>query len=618
MAKNNEKKTFLEWLKGFFLPYRWKGKAREHYVQYIPLVILLGYYPLVMRTTTFNSGLSRFDWFADANEVMVDIFLLPKSRALYVIALLMLVFMGYWVWTQRGRFKAVSRRFILIAVAAGLAVVAAIATPYHDIVLNGSFENFETIFVTLIYMLVMLYAYLVFSWTDDPVRDFTWLYRMACPGYIALIGIGFFQAIGHDPFQTDLGKTFFATEEYWSNLDLITISDGVYMTLHNIDYVPIYLGMCIPLLLVLLSLAETLGERIFRALLLLLTLFDFVSVAAEGGKLGFLAAVVVAVFLLVHRNKKVLFGCIGIGVAGIALLLILPQTRNYIMAGIGAKNTHEPARITELETLDDEVEFVLDGEELHLSYAYDNEGNLSVSLKDGEGTEIEGTYYPTDGTYFPYYEYPGVGEAGLIASQSNDSADQRALLIGTSDGQLAFLINNEVDDTGSYYYQNFVGKYIKMPVAFSEAHIFPDGLFSARGQIWNKTLPILKDYMLIGAGSGLFITAYPQWDYLEKAFQSSTYDVKPHDVYLQWWVEEGFIFLVCLLAFIGIYVAGAGKYLWEFDGGNEQHRLALAVLTSVCTYLVSGLFNDSMIVYSPLFWTVLGLGCALNYRKNAA
>ncbi|WP_252891633.1 hypothetical protein [Thermoclostridium stercorarium] len=46
--------------------------------------------------------------------------------------------------------------------------------------------------------------------------------------------------------------------------------------------------------------------------------------------------------------------------------------------------------------------------------------------------------------------------------------------------------------------------------------------------------------------------------------------------------------------------------------------MTTGILVSVMAYLISGLFNDSMVAVSPLFWMLLGFGISLTQRGKDA
>ena len=142
-----------------------------------------------------------------------------------------------------------------------------------------------------------------------------------------------------------------------------------------------------------------------------------------------------------------------------------------------------------------------------------------------------------------------------------------------------------------------------------------------RGYIWSRTIPILPDYLVLGAGPDCFLYEFPQDDILGKLYAYGTGSIvvdKPHNLYLQIFVNEGGI---ALLAFLAVCVS----YLWDcfrLYGGHRQNRNGLrgiAVGLGVAGYLFAGFFNDSTVMTSTMFWILLGVGVGMNrqYRKKA-
>lgn len=603
---------------------RAKSKSRSQKPQYILLIIyafLIGYYPLLMRTIVFRTGLTDFEWFAASLEQQVDVFLFVKSIALCVVGALLVGILFYWMITNEKMFTTMQKAFIFLGVAALMTIIAAFATPYHFLVAHGVFENFESVFVILTYFLICFVLCLYLSQTDDIARDFIFTARLAAPGYLILLLIGYFQVQGMDLFQTTFGKKLFTSSQFWDELDSISISGGEYITLHNIDYVPAYLGMFIPLLLLLFTMLSNKWEKALCLIVLLLTIYDFIGVSAEGGKIGFAAGAFVSLVMLFHKNKKVLIAGGIVVVVGILAVFAVPRIRTAVFTRMGfiQDTPPTPARLTDITTEDTYASFTLDDVTYRVEYEYLDGNILSPLLTDETGEEYFGDYVPTDENQYQYYDFSDEfpeGETMRIAEYESYETG-RAIVVNAKGYQLIF--SNEIDGTGHYYFLNRAAKFVDMPEAaeMKEADVFQDSIFSGRGTIWNRTLPLLPKHILLGTGSGLFITAYPQNNYVEKLSFSSDYDVKPHCLYMQYFVEEGGVALICLLIFFGIYLVQAFLVVWKSDADRLENRFHLACVAGVVTYLVGGIVTDSMVVYSPLFWCILGIGYAVNYRCKA-
>lgn len=618
----------------FFIGKVHEAVPKEHYIYYLPIVFVLGYLPMLMRTMTFDTFLERYDWVANANATQVDVFLKIKAIFLIVISVFMLLVMAVWFFNgNKARFNRLkSKPFYLVFASIILVIISGIFAENKPLLLVGGFENFESIFVFLAYFVTMIYTFLVFSQSDNMSRDFTFVYRASLPGFLIISVIGFFQVFGLDLFKTDFGKILFASSEFRTGGGSISVGEGEYTTLHNIDYVSTFFAMWIFIFLILFTMSKDTKEKVVRAFLVVFTTFDMVMAGSDGGRLGFLAGVAVLLILLSVNSKKRLIISIGAMVAAVALVLIIPQTRAYIIAGIGASddNSAESFKTHHITPKEDGVYFDMDGKEYSISYKYEindkGQAQLYATLKDEAGNPIEGTFYEKTSSSSQYYEYPESAiTKGTIVAEYDYKADEdtkavRAVMIGSPTDTYPIVICNIIGDDGEYYFLNVYGKWVQDDgTDIAEVDIFPDNLFSGRGKIWNRTIPILKDYLLIGCGSGLFITAFPQDNYIERMNGITNYDVKPHNLFMQYWVEQGLIFLLLMLAFFVIFYIKVIKLIRVADDSYEtvvKKRIAVACASAVAVFLGAGIAGDSMIVHAPVFWTFLGIGLAASWDSK--
>ena len=621
--EEREKKT------PFFLNVEFAKKPKEYFMTYIPIIIVLGYIPLLMRTLTYSTFLEDYEWVAADNATQVDVFLKIKAIVFLVVAVFTLFIMLIWFFNgKRNVFKRMkSVPFYVIGIAVLFVLISGIFASNKPLLLLGGFENFESIFVTLSYFIVMIYTFILFSQSDSIYRDMQFVYRASLPGFLIISIIGFFQVFNLDLFKTEFGKFLFASSEYRQPGASITVGEGEYTTLHNIDYVSTFFAMWAMIFLIMFTMSKNPKEKIVRAALLILTLFDMFAAGSDGGRLGFIGGIIVLAILISVKNKKRLAIVAGVIVVAIVAVFAVPQLRNYVVSGIGATDSNAEAsyRIHHITPKSDGVYFDLDGKEYSVAYSYDN-NTLKVDLKNADGSPINGTYHAAEAKQPQYIEYSkkDIGKNGLkiyetSVSQGEGSKAVRGILVGKQGESLTFAVSNEVDKSGEYYFTNPYGRFVQNDgTDIANAHVFPDKLFSSRGTIWNKTLPILKDYLFIGCGSGLFITAFPQNNYIERMNGSTNYDVKPHNLYMQYWVEEGLPFLLCMLVFFVLYYVMIIKGLVVKEGGitdAANRRIAIACTAAVTVFLVAGIPGDSMIVHSPTFWTFLGLGMAAGWTE---
>ena len=114
-----------------------------------------------------------------------------------------------------------------------------------------------------------------------------------------------------------------------------------------------------------------------------------------------------------------------------------------------------------------------------------------------------------------------------------------------------------------------------------------------------------------------FAFEFPQYDLLGKYYAYDTPNMvvdKPHNLYLQTWMNQGAIALLAFLAIAGVYIVDSLRlYFWKRKYTPKQ-AMGVACLLGVIGYLVAGIFNDSVVDVAPLFWVILATGIAINYQ----
>jgi O-antigen ligase len=155
-----------------------------------------------------------------------------------------------------------------------------------------------------------------------------------------------------------------------------------------------------------------------------------------------------------------------------------------------------------------------------------------------------------------------------------------------------------------------------------EAVLFTDkgSLGSGRGYIWARSLPILKETLLLGKGADNYWAYFPRYDYVEawkNGYYAKTIST-PHNMYLQIGVNSGVVSLIAFLAFFVLYFVDSVRLYWKdsFDSFLSQAGLGLCLAT--LGYMLTGFLNDMMVCVAPVFWCLLGVGMAVNrlYRME--
>jgi len=141
---------------------------------------------------------------------------------------------------------------------------------------------------------------------------------------------------------------------------------------------------------------------------------------------------------------------------------------------------------------------------------------------------------------------------------------------------------------------------------------------SGRGYIWSRALPLLKKAVFLGYGPDTFTYIFPQNDIAGKLNYGAIWVIigKPHNWYLQIALGSGVLSLAFLMCFIVWFIVKSLKLLLKTlsnqqtcSGGKSEEKITIcAILSAVIGYLITGVFNDSVVAVSPIFWMMLGFG----------
>lgn len=564
----------------------------------IPSIVAAGLIPLIVRLYTYDTTLEQFDWWADSSATQTDVFLAWKSFFIIGTAIVMgalLIYRAfsleeklpwhksYWLWMIYGLFVLLSGIF----------------SKYKHLAFSGSYERFESVFVILGYLVI---AYYTLSCMQT--EEHFWFFLKGVTIFVLIeVILGIFQGLGLDFFATNFGKMLISQSKYWSDLSVITITmpeKAVYGTLYHPDYSSLYFGLIIPVYLAAVLAAKG-KKKIFWAVVLVLSVIDLAlnikGLGVISGAIGIVGAFIVLAYILASR-KKVPF-IILIAAAVVVIVIAAAGGVFSRFASNTAGTVIYSGAVSEIGTEDDEaVLYLTDGREIHITYAVDDAGNMTVSCHDKDGNEISTELTDADNQI---YNCTDPDYSGL--SFARTSGDSVYYLKVTYDGhEWPFYIGPD----GTYYYINYVGKMVKThEIEVSDA--FPYGFANARGLIWDRIIPLLKHTVFLGTGANTLTAVYPQDDYVFKTYSDWPYDVKAHSFYLQQLLENGWVGSFALFAFLIIEWIRGIMIIRRSELKKGNIVLYIGLMTGIMSYLIVGLANDSMVVTAPVFWTLLGI-----------
>lgn len=131
---------------------------------------------------------------------------------------------------------------------------------------------------------------------------------------------------------------------------------------------------------------------------------------------------------------------------------------------------------------------------------------------------------------------------------------------------------------------------------------------SARFFIWQKALPLVKEYFWIGSGPDSFEFVYPNDDEETRDFMNGQTVDKAHNEYLQIAITLGVPALMIYLSFLFLILRRAFKAV-KLAEGNEK-IIIYGLIATIIGYLVQAFFNISTVPVAPIFWSILGITLA--------
>ncbi len=87
---------------------------------------------------------------------------------------------------------------------------------------------------------------------------------------------------------------------------------------------------------------------------------------------------------------------------------------------------------------------------------------------------------------------------------------------------------------------------------------------------------------------------------------------KPHNMYLQIWVQDGLIALLGMLGIFLLYMIDTFRQYFARGQKGFLPNMGICVFLGTAAYMVVGLANDSTITVAPLYWAMLGVGFTIN------
>ena len=576
---------------------------------FIPIILLMGFIPLIVHTYSYNSNLSQFNWFPSGADSQTDFFFGWKMIAIIVVGIVMagILFYQYFKKKQGLRFE---NAFYFLFFYAMFVAMSALFSSYKYWVVRGSYELFEPVWVVFVYILLCYYTY-HFVQQEQQVK---FILCGAGIGMAVVTLIGVFQYFGMDFFKTGFGKHLITNSSWWDNLDSLSFNmlEGTsYTTLYNPNFLSFYFGMLIPLLVCVFIAAKKAWQRVLIIVAEVLCLICLKGSRSDTGWMALVVGGVILALVLLSRKKKAF--CVALAImliGGVAAVAVGSKTD----VGIQIKNTivgtfriDDRYAVRDIDTGTDSVMLNVRGNKMYVSYTTDESGVIVPNCTDENGQTLELAMTDADNQIYVINDerFAGGSIQPILLGDDNIPA-----ISVTYDGIAWDFV--ETQEAG-YCYLNKSGKLVKWE-KIKNANLFKEDAMSYRGHMWNVTIPLLGKHVLIGSGANTYMFEYPQDDYLGQAYiyGFNSYEVKAHCWYLQQWVESGLIGTLALLIFMAWYAVQSIRIYRRVDLHESLSWIGFGLFAAVLVYLIAGIANDSNVCTAPVFWGMLGLGMATN------
>lgn len=568
----------------------------------VPLIVHMKAIPLTGILTSFSENSQNIDY---------DLYSYYKSTALYIAAIGCIIA----VFFKRSVIKFSEHREYYIAIATFVVACLAstLVSDYKDIALRGFPNRYEGLYTLLAYIIILISSMRLIGNEKSVIM----ISKALCIGatLVGLIGLG--QTLGFDVFKTSIGESLILPGNFIGQVDfnLNNTDNQVSSTLYHYNYVGSYMAMLVPFTLTLFI---HIKGRLPKVLLGALTMLLLINLFGSTSRAGFVGTVGAVLLYLIISSRNLLSHRRHIIIGFIAVLVSLVAI-NFISDGFATK------RILSLQK---EIKSIFFSSERSVSSApFALKMNGYEAIVTIKGTQLniifnesELRFLDKDGVDIPYEL---AEDRSSVVFNDKRYSDIKVEFITLNKKPVVSVISGnisifyEVTSQGLELVNSRAEKLDINQIENVDSWGFEglERLGSARGYIWSRSIPLIKDTILLGHGPDTFALYFPQYDISGKyiAYDDMWVTVdKPHNFYLQTVINTGLLSLIALLFIFLKYIISSWVLYRKSENDNNLKTIGKATYLGVIGYLVAAFFNDSVISVAPVFWVLLGLGISIN------
>ena len=592
---------------------------------FFPIAFILTIVPLIVRIKETHCGQETLDVFGPKAET--EMFSQNKAICLMFFSIILLIIaIAFCKQIFEKKDKIINSILILSFVFLVLTLSSALFSNYKQIALWGVYDRAEGFFTIACYILLFVYSIFTFKTT----KDFKCVLIPIIIVVVINAFLGVFQYTGQDLLKTSLGAIFANVDP--SSVDTLYNSGNLYGTLYHYNYVGSFAAIVLPILIGSLFFEDDVFLKIVILITIACAFWLLFGSTSRAGLLGVAFSIIFALIIfrkIVFKSWKpvsICVGCIIVLVVGLNFATggkILSRIPSLVSDAVSIFKTSDKSDfknslpIQDIQNKEDgSIEITVPNDVLKIShtadgYVFKNSKDEIVNYEKNIDTKAKTKTYSTTDETFKNISF----RFGPYLTKTKDDG-----LLLNLDGTPQFMFGLR-DDTTIHLINGNSKKDIDLEDPESIGFAGKEKLASSRGYIWSRSLPMLRNTLLLGTGPDTFVFEFPQNDLLGKlyAYDSATTIVdKPHNLYLQIALNEGVIALLAFLGIILIYIVDSIKLYALKSKFTENEIMGISVFLAVIGYLFAGIFNDSVISVAPIFWIVLGVGVAVNFINRKA
>lgn len=596
---------------------------------FFPIALVLTIVPLIVRMRISEPDEDTLKLYgSSANS---DLFTQNKEICLiFLSAIILIIAITCFKKFYEKKDKLINIMIICSLIFLGFTFLSALFSKYKHVAFWGIYDRSEGFITIACYILLFIYSIYTFKKTEE--------FKFILIPILILVYIngflGLFQFFGSDLIKTSLGGLIAIPSSYNidpSKLSLAYESGTIYGTLYHYNYVGSFTSLVLPILFGACIIEDDIFLKLLSMGGSLVGLWLLFGSTSRAGIIGFGAIIVFACIffgkLLLKKKKALLItlACLAVFAVGLNFATsgkIFRRIPSLVSDGLSLfkSNTDFDYRdhipVKNIEHIDNNIVLTLPTDTLTISfenndYVFRNSKNEVVDYKSEFNSKIKTYDYTTTDANFSNISF----RSGKIKSKTKNDG---LMLILNGSNEFMFITR---DDNSMHLIDPKTLEEIDLDFPETIGFNGKEKLASSRGYIWSRSIPLLKDTLILGSGPDTFSFDFPQHDMLGKLYAYGTTNMiisKAHNLFLQIGLNNGVVALIAFVILIMVYIIDSFKLYALKNKYDEKQILGSILALSVIGYLFTGLFNDSVICVAPIFWIILGVGAAVNFINKKA